>query len=283
MGYHHRTEINKKIYRKGKALKDEPHNAMTENDLTEKNITPMGGFSNYGKVNEDWVVIKGANMGCKRHLITLRKSLLPQVSRRTTEKVELKFIDTLSKMGHARFQTWEEKAKFALVATQVSADPFSKVKEMSKEPYIGMQSENCGIVGFREVILSDSARLETDTSTSEDHNAAAYEEFMDETNEDIAVKESESEQKTAKKRDTDAKTESLKKELELNQDELDAANANYDKFKSDCVDNGLSYTDRVSMREEEIQSLKEALNIFDQPAGALASSLDKVKGLGITG
>jgi molecular chaperone DnaK len=49
---------------------------------------------------------------------------------------------------------------------------------------------------------------------------------------------------------------------------------------------GLSDADierMVGEAEEEIQSLKEALNIFDQPAGALASSLDKVKGLGITG
>merc|ERR1711957_948872 len=109
-GYHHRTEINKKIYRIGKALKDDPNNAMTENDLTEKSITPMGGFSHYGEVLQDWVMIKGTVCGPKKRVITLRKSLLPQVSRRATEKVELKFIDTASKMGHGRFQTCEEKA-----------------------------------------------------------------------------------------------------------------------------------------------------------------------------
>merc|ERR1711988_863794 len=42
-GYHHRTEINKKIYRVGKTVKDDPNNAGTETDLTEKAITPMGG------------------------------------------------------------------------------------------------------------------------------------------------------------------------------------------------------------------------------------------------
>merc|ERR1712013_973013 len=111
-GYHHRTEINKKIYRIGKAIKDDPNNAMTENDLTEKSITPMGGFSHYGEVTQDWVMVKGTVMGGRKRLITLRKSLLPQVSRKATEKVELKFIDTASKMGHGRFQTAEEKAKF---------------------------------------------------------------------------------------------------------------------------------------------------------------------------
>merc|ERR1712019_41986 len=52
-GYGHRTEINKKIYRIAKAIKDDPNSAMTENDLTEKGITPMGGFSHYGEVTQD--------------------------------------------------------------------------------------------------------------------------------------------------------------------------------------------------------------------------------------
>jgi len=133
MGYFHRTEINKKIYRVGKALKDEPNNAMTENDLTEKSITPMGGFSHYGEVNEDWIMLKGSIMGCKRRLITLRKSLLPQMSRRATEKVELKFIDTASKMGHGRFQTCEEKAKFYGGATAKKARKAAEEKEEPKE------------------------------------------------------------------------------------------------------------------------------------------------------
>merc|ERR1712187_240285 len=120
-GYHHRTEINKKIYRIAKAVKDDPHSATTENDLTEKGITPMGGFSHYGEVTQDWVMLKGTVMGCRKRIITLRKSLLPQVSRKATEKIELKFVDTSSKFGHGRFQTSEEKAKFFGGAVQKKA------------------------------------------------------------------------------------------------------------------------------------------------------------------
>merc|ERR1712190_473507 len=111
-GYHHRTEINKKIYRMGKAVKDDPHSATTEADLTEKGITPIGGFSHYGEVTQDWVMLKGTLMGPRKRIITMRKSLLPQVSRTANEKIELKFIDTSSKFGHGRFQSSEEKAKF---------------------------------------------------------------------------------------------------------------------------------------------------------------------------
>ncbi|KAF8657959.1 hypothetical protein HU200_059654 [Digitaria exilis] len=42
-GYHHRTEMNKKVYQIGKAGQ-ESHDASTEFDRTEKDITPMGGF-----------------------------------------------------------------------------------------------------------------------------------------------------------------------------------------------------------------------------------------------
>jgi large subunit ribosomal protein L3e len=111
-GYHHRTEINKKIYRIGGKLKDEPFGAQTSNDLTEKAITPMGGFPHYGEVNEEWVMIKGCVIGTKKRVITMRKSLHVQTSRNAVEKIELKFIDTSSNIGHGRFQTRAEKAKF---------------------------------------------------------------------------------------------------------------------------------------------------------------------------
>merc|ERR1712178_471400 len=127
-GYHHRTELNKKIYRIGKSVKDDPNNATTESDLTEKGISPMGGFSHYGEITQEWVMLKGGVMGTRKRIITLRKSLLPQVSRKATEKIELKFIDTSSKFGHGRFQTSEEKAKFFGGAVQKKAK-----KEAEKE------------------------------------------------------------------------------------------------------------------------------------------------------
>merc|ERR1712144_161157 len=107
----HRTEINKKVYRVGKNTKEEPNNACTENDLTEKAITPLGGFPHYGEVNEDYIMLKGAVTGVRKRLVTLRKSLLTQTNRVAMEKIELKFIDTASKFGHGRFQTLEEKRK----------------------------------------------------------------------------------------------------------------------------------------------------------------------------
>jgi len=116
-GYFHRTEMNKKVYRVGKAARQADGkivhtNATTESDATQKSITPMGGFPHYGQVLEDFLMVKGSVMGAKKRPITLRKSLIAQTKRSALEEIQLKFIDTSSKFGHGRFQTSDEKAKF---------------------------------------------------------------------------------------------------------------------------------------------------------------------------
>jgi len=116
-GYHHRTEINKKIYRIGKGVHTKDgkvikNNASTEYDITEKTITPMGGFPHYGEVNNDFLMMHGCTIGPKKRVLTLRKSLLTHTKRKALEKINLKFIDTSSKFGHGRFQTHKEKQAF---------------------------------------------------------------------------------------------------------------------------------------------------------------------------
>lgn len=96
-GYHHRTELNKKIYRIG-AGTDES-NGSTSHDATRKPITPMGGFPHYGIVKNDFIMLKGSIPGTKKRVVTIRKSLMVHTSRRDLEKVQLKFIDTSSKFG----------------------------------------------------------------------------------------------------------------------------------------------------------------------------------------
>lgn len=96
-GYHHRTELNKKIYRIGSGTDE--NNASTESDITKKAITPMGGFPHYGIVKNDFLILKGCIPGTKKRVVTIRKSLMVHTSRRDLEKVTLKFIDTSSKFG----------------------------------------------------------------------------------------------------------------------------------------------------------------------------------------
>merc|ERR1711978_843458 len=95
-GYHHRTEVNKKIYRMGAGyhMKDGKlvkNNAATEYDIADKSINPMGGFPHYGEVKQDFIMIKGCCIGPKKRTLTLRKSLLTHTKKRALEKINLKF------------------------------------------------------------------------------------------------------------------------------------------------------------------------------------------------
>mmetsp|Transcript_15092 Transcript_15092/g.16792 ORF Transcript_15092/g.16792 Transcript_15092/m.16792 type:complete len:414 (-) Transcript_15092:34-1275(-) len=109
-GFHHRVEKGKKIYKIGDG-KDK-NSATTKFDITEKGITPMGGFRRWGAIDNQFVMIKGSCQGTPGRPITLRKTLLPHVSRAHQEQVVLKFIDTSSKVGHGHFQTTAEKNKW---------------------------------------------------------------------------------------------------------------------------------------------------------------------------
>jgi len=109
-GYHHCTEMNKKVYKIGKVGK-ESFKAMTEFNRTEKDIAPMCGFVHYGIVKDDYIMLKGCVMGPKKRVITLRQSLYKQTSRSAMEEIKLKFIHTSSKFGHGCLQTSLEKAK----------------------------------------------------------------------------------------------------------------------------------------------------------------------------
>eukprot|EP00915_Cephaloidophora_sp_WS-2016_P000686 GHVH01000885.1.p1 GENE.GHVH01000885.1~~GHVH01000885.1.p1 ORF type:complete len:390 (+),score=69.58 GHVH01000885.1:80-1249(+) len=110
MGYHQRTQTNSRIFRLGS--KDDPRSGCTDADITEKKITPMGGFPNYGIVNHDFLMLKGTIIGVAKRVVTIRKPLMASTSRKTQEPANIKFIDTSSKVGRGRFQTSIEKGQF---------------------------------------------------------------------------------------------------------------------------------------------------------------------------
>ncbi|KAL0223480.1 hypothetical protein P9112_002870 [Eukaryota sp. TZLM1-RC] len=109
-GFHHRTEINKIIYRMG--THDDEQGASTSYDITPKKMTPLGGFPHYGILRNDFIMIKGCVAGPKKRMVTIRQPLLAPAGRKFQEEIDLKFIDTSSKLGHGRFQTQDEKKAF---------------------------------------------------------------------------------------------------------------------------------------------------------------------------
>merc|ERR1740117_2322287 len=128
--------------------------------------------------------------------------------------------------------------------------------------YSGQQDEAGGVFAMLEVIASDFSTLEADTNSAEASADAAYRDDTAESKKLVAVKEKESQMLTNDKTTANSEKASDTKDLKATQDQLLAAHRYYDKLKPTCVDTGISYGDRVKAREEEIQSLKEALTIL---------------------
>merc|ERR1719387_2227000 len=144
----------------------------------------------------------------------------------------------------------------------VQQDPASDAPATFSKPYTGMGGSNTGVVGMLEVIQGDFARLETETATAESQADEEYTKFSDDSAQDKAVKSMDLENKNKDKTTAESDLLSTKKDIEATQVELDAALAYYEKLKPSCVDAGLSYDERVRMREEEIESLQESLKIL---------------------
>mmetsp|Transcript_80967 Transcript_80967/g.147737 ORF Transcript_80967/g.147737 Transcript_80967/m.147737 type:complete len:680 (+) Transcript_80967:54-2093(+) len=142
----------------------------------------------------------------------------------------------------------------------------TKQPEIFEGAYTGMQDENGGVIGMLEVIDSDFARLESDTKAAEASALKEYEEFMEDSNIDKTAKTKDIEFKTTKKQDESSMLVSKKGDLENTQAELDEALTYFDKLKPSCVDADVSYEDRVARRQQEIESLQEALKILNGEA-----------------
>jgi len=83
MGYHQRTEYNKRVLKIGENGED---------------ITPAGGFPHYGNINNSYVLIHGSIPGPTKRVVSMRDAIR---YRRGVEvkKPEISYISTTSKQG----------------------------------------------------------------------------------------------------------------------------------------------------------------------------------------
>jgi len=153
-------------------------------------------------------------------------------------------------------------AKSAQATAFAQQSPGEDAPETFEKPYQGLLPEGGSVVDFLEVILSDFVRLESETAATEAAEADEYKEFMFESKKDKALKQNESEHKAQSKVNKESALHTAEEELKTNQEQLNAANKYYEKLKPDCVDSGINYEERVKLREEEMQSLSEALKIL---------------------
>eukprot|EP00930_Biecheleria_cincta_P083447 TRINITY_DN73019_c0_g1_i1.p1 TRINITY_DN73019_c0_g1~~TRINITY_DN73019_c0_g1_i1.p1 ORF type:complete len:705 (-),score=230.26 TRINITY_DN73019_c0_g1_i1:94-2151(-) len=133
----------------------------------------------------------------------------------------------------------------------------------SSKPYTGMGSESGGVIGMIEVIQSDFARLQTETTAAEQAAAKEYETFMSDSKLDVAGKEKDVEHKTAQAESLAQKVNTMKLDLANVQKELDAANQAFEVLKPQCADATASYEEQKAKREEEMKTLQQALDALN--------------------
>merc|ERR1719217_1710928 len=154
-------------------------------------------------------------------------------------------------------------AKSATATAALVQQPAVDAPETFDKPYNGLGSEGGGVVDFLEVILTDFARLESETTTMEAEEEDSYKKFMFESKKDKALKEGEIKLKSGTKTDKESALASAEADLKTTKEQLDKALEYYEKLKPTCVDSGITYEERVKRREAEIVSLQEALKILE--------------------
>jgi hypothetical protein len=137
-----------------------------------------------------------------------------------------------------------------------------QVPEM--KAYKGMSEASGGVVGMIEVIQSDFARLEAETTASENTAQREYDEFMTDAKADIESKHKEEFDKGLLKDQKEYELKLAKKDLGESQTALDAALEYYAQLKPQCIEVHVSYEERVARRKQEIEALQEAYRILSE-------------------
>jgi chromosome segregation ATPase len=150
------------------------------------------------------------------------------------------------------------KGSVELSLAQGPADDAPDAGFDNGEAYTGSQGSATGILGMLAVIESDFERTISETEKAEAQAAADYMLFMTDSGKSLAEKEMANSEKTKQKDAAMASLEEADENLKSEVSILKTSITELLELKPVCVDTGMSYEDRVRMREEEITALKKA-------------------------
>jgi len=130
--------------------------------------------------------------------------------------------------------------------------------------YGGKKDASNSIIGLLEVIKSDFENTISKTTTDEEAAVAAYDDFKAETETSIGDKGTLKDTKTDDKTTAELDITQAEADLKLQKEDLDNALDELLKLKPVCVDSGMSWEERTARREQEVESLKNALKILQE-------------------
>jgi len=196
----------------------------------------------------------------------LAKAMQEATEIRSKEKAEnLQTIKDAKEAQEAVDQALVVLRKF--YAKQAGFLQQGQVPEMKE--YKGQGGAAGGVVGMLEVILSDFARLEAETTSDEKQAENEYDQFMGDSKADVEAKHKEEFDKGLLKDQKEHDRKGTHKDLVATQEELDAALKYQDELKPQCQEVHVSYEERAAKRQEEIESLNQAYKALSGEAVGL--------------
>jgi len=134
--------------------------------------------------------------------------------------------------------------------------------------YHGDQDSSKGIFGLLDVIQTDYDRTITKTKEDEAKAQTEFETYEKDTKDDIKAKNDTKKDNEDKQTTEEDNLEDFKDALKGAEELNDTAHKLLEGLKAECVDDTISHEERVKRREQEIASLKEALDILEEMAPA---------------
>jgi len=128
--------------------------------------------------------------------------------------------------------------------------------------YKGNQSGSKAVLDLLETISSDFDRTIRTTEASEEAAHRDFVEFSQATQASIGSKTTKKELDEQDLKTTKTSLKTKMQDLQTAQNLLDDALQELEELKPTCIDTGMSYSERVAKREEEMKALKRALTIL---------------------
>lgn len=191
----------------------------------------------------------------------LTKQMNEATKIRTAEKAENLATIADAKAGNAAVNKALVILKEFYASQAALLQTSKQVPEMAA--YKGMQNAKGGVIGMLEVIASDFARLDSETSSAEAAAAKEYKSFMAESEAARQAKHEEEIKLRLEKDQAEFEKGQTIKERKIEQEILDRANEYFEYLKPNCVQVQVDWETRVARRQEEIAALKEAYKILD--------------------
>eukprot|EP00928_Gymnodinium_smaydae_P078548 TRINITY_DN6263_c0_g1_i2.p1 TRINITY_DN6263_c0_g1~~TRINITY_DN6263_c0_g1_i2.p1 ORF type:complete len:719 (+),score=257.51 TRINITY_DN6263_c0_g1_i2:1182-3338(+) len=180
-----------------------------------------------------------------------------------TATEELEQLETSTAMATKVREQEKTVAEAAIQQYKDAQELINTAMSVLQKFYKGKASGiGSGVTGLLEIAVSDYADLQKEAETAEAEAAAEYKELMQESEVRKAVFQKDLEYASRGKARLEAEKMRTSTDVTSYQKELQAVETYLEKVNKSCIAKAATYEERKSRREEELKSLKEALDFL---------------------